>query len=119
MRLFRLLAILGCLGTGLVGCGSGSSSDLSYLDYCRQAAGALCNQYNACGGAGGLAMMGYNSVADCTTQRQVSCTDTCLAGGLYHGTYHSDEAHSCLDGFKNLACTDSVPAACAGVCTYQ
>lgn len=120
MRLSTMLAFLGSLSAGLVGCGSSGGSDLSYQDYCSQVAGAMCDRYNTCGGAGGLAAFGYNSVADCTTQLQASFPSTpCLESGLYQGAHHPDKAQSCVNGFKNLACTSGLPAVCAEVCTYQ
>jgi hypothetical protein len=122
MKRLAVSAVLGYLIAGLVACGGGGGGELAYLDYCEQRAKAICDWYNRCGGAAGLAAMGYSSIDDCTTQleAQASCTGTpCLVSGLYHGTYHPDNAQICLDASKKRGCSDTLPIECRDVCTYK
>jgi hypothetical protein len=114
MRFVTMLALIGSLGTGLVGCGGG----LSEKDACNQAMAAMCERRFACEGATGLATMGsYATAADCTAGMQaMNCNPASCDPGE---TYHSDQAKTCVDALKNQACStlDTAPASCNSVCS--
>ena len=113
MRRTTQMAILGLLGTGLLGCGSGGSSD-SPQGACKKAMAAECSKMSSCNTLSGS---GFTSVSQCTSALQSSmCTGTtadCDPGQ----TFHADKVQACVDAIAAGSCTDSAaPAACSAVC---
>ena len=110
-----MVAILGLLGTGLVGCGA-SSSDLTEQETCNQAVGAVCQKMSSCLGAATFGAL-YSSVADCTTQLETlnSCaTKTCPAPQKFV----TANGQACLNFVNAMSCPDiealtGAPSACA------
>jgi hypothetical protein len=116
MRVISMLALMGLVGAGA--CGGGSGNGLAAKDACKQNAAAFCERLLRCEGANGLSAMGYVSVVDCTEHVQASsCTggsDICSTGQ----TYNADKAQSCVNAVKDLACSsETSPPVCAEVCT--
>lgn len=107
---------LACLGFLAVSA-CGGSSDLTPVDACNQAMGAMCDKMFSCAGAMAAQLgMGANA-ADCKTQLvQQNCTAdqvACPAGK----TFQSAAAQTCIDTIKGMSCTamtssSSTPAGC-------
>jgi hypothetical protein len=115
MRVISMLALMGLVGAGACGGGSGG---LAAKDACKQSAAAFCERLLRCEGANGLSAMGYVSVVDCTEHVQASsCTggsEICSTGQ----TYNPDKAQSCVNAVKDIACSsETSPPVCAEVCT--
>jgi hypothetical protein len=113
-------AAVGLALTCLASCGGGGGgSNASHQQICNQTMAARCEKASACGG---LADMGYTSVAECTQALQkencaVQAELNCPSGK----TYHADQAQKCVDDTKAQSCADFTngdpPLACSQVCT--
>jgi hypothetical protein len=110
MRRTMMIAILGLLGMGFVGCGG---SDPTEQDTCKQAVGIACQRLNSCLGA--TFSLLYSSVADCTTKMEAdySCaTKTCTAPQKFVPA----NGRACINAITTVTCTEleaGQPAACA------
>jgi hypothetical protein len=144
MRHILTIAILGVLGTSLVGCGK---SDAAATELCNQYAAAVCERYLTCQAEAETASSveaidtvpftcGNNSikrptwfppelacskdVSDCTSKlRALECGSVAANRCTSGATYHADKAQACVSGWKTLGCEDVQQAASVDPAIHQ
>jgi len=111
-----MMAILGVLGMGFVGCGG---SDPTEQDICKQAVGIACQKLNSCLGA--TFKLLYSSVADCATKMeadQACATRACTAPQKFVLA----KGQACISTLNAITCAEieaGQPAACADALMCQ